>query len=143
MLYTLQNMQYWIRIAYRDAKTSFGATSDDSYMGMGQGSGGSNPGCSCTFTPVVNAYKTKGYNAVMHSAWSRRIMLLAAVLYVDNTDLLLCALDCQSTEEFMSHIQRAITFWVKLVLAMVLEECSSKRSVQWWLLHTSFNEEKL
>ena len=44
-------------------------------------------------------------------------MLLAALLYVDDTDLLLKALDCQTTEEFMSHIQRALTFWGQLVLA--------------------------
>ena len=53
----------------------------------------------------------------MHSAWSRRILLLAALQYVDDSDLLLKALQCQSTEEFMAHIQRSITFWGKLVLA--------------------------
>ena len=109
MLFTLQNMNYWIRSAYGDAKTSFGATSDDPFMGMGQGSGGSNPGCTFTFTPVVNAYKRKGYHPVMHSAWSRRILLLAALQYVDDSDLLLKALKWQSTEEFMAHIQRLIT----------------------------------
>ena len=110
-------MNYWLRSAYGDAKTSFGATSEDPYMGMGQGSGGSNPGCSFTLTPVVNAYKRKGYHPTMISAWSRRIMLLAALQYVDDTDLLLKALECQTTEEFMSHIQRSLTFWGQLVLA--------------------------
>ena len=105
MLFTLQNMNYWIRSAYGDAKTLFCAASDDPYMGMGQGSGGSNPGCAFTFTPVVNAYKRKGYHPTMISAWSRRTMLLAALMWVDDTDLLLKALDCQTTEEFMSHIQ--------------------------------------
>ena len=33
MLFTLQNMNYWLRSAYGDAKTSFGATSEDPYMG--------------------------------------------------------------------------------------------------------------
>ena len=56
MLFTLQNMNYWLRSAYGDAKTSFGATSDDPFMGMGQGSEGSNQGCTFTFTPVVSAY---------------------------------------------------------------------------------------
>ena len=86
-------------------------------MGMGQESGGSNPGCAFTFTPVVNAYKRKGFHAVMHSAWSRRVMLLAALSYVDDTDLLLRALENQSTQEFMELIQQAITFWGQLVLA--------------------------
>ena len=110
MLFALQNMNYWIRSAYGDAKTSFSAPSDDPFMGMGQGSGGSNPGCAFTLTPVVNVYKRKGYHAIMISAWSRQILLLAAFQYVDDTDLLLKALECQSTEEFMSHIQRALTF---------------------------------
>ena len=77
--------------AYRDAKTSISAPSDDPFMGMGQGSGRSNPGCAFTLTPVVNAYKRKGYNATMISAWSRQILLLPALQYVDDTDLLLKA----------------------------------------------------
>ena len=117
MLRTLQDMNYWLRSAYGDAKTSFCSTSDEPYMGMGQGSGGSNPGCAFTFTPVVNAYKRKGFHPVMHSAWSRRVMLLAALSYVDDTDLLLRALENQSTQEFMELIQQAITFWGQLVLA--------------------------
>ena len=44
-------------------------------------------------------------------------MLLDALQYVDNSDLLLRALKCQSTEEFIVHIQHLITFWGKRVLA--------------------------
>lgn len=68
MLFTLQNMSYWLRSAYGDAKTPFSATSDDPYMGMGQGSGGSNPRCTFTFTPLVNAYKRRDFHATMLSA---------------------------------------------------------------------------
>ena len=54
----------------------------------------------------------------MISAWVRRIMLLAALMFVDDTDLLLKALDCQTTEEFMSHIQLLdpliLAFWPAL-----------------------------
>ena len=58
MLFALQNMNYWIRSAYGDAKTSFSAPSDDPFMGMVQESGGSNLGCAFTLTPLL--MHTKG-----------------------------------------------------------------------------------
>ena len=65
MLTTLQTMNFWIRSAYGDATTPFGGTPERPYMGMGQGSGGSNPGCTLTFAPLVAAYKRRGYHADM------------------------------------------------------------------------------
>ena len=43
--------------------------------------------------------------------------MLAAILFVDNTDQLHLSKKGQSEEHFMQHIQAAITFWGMLILA--------------------------
>ena len=44
-------------------------------------------------------------------------MTLAAIMYVNDTDMLLRAKENHTTEEFLEFIQAAIDFWGMLVLA--------------------------
>ena len=53
----------------------------------------------------------------MTCAYSGLILSLAAIIYVDDTDLLLRSKKHQSHEEFFSFIQDALNFWGMLVLA--------------------------
>ena len=131
MLLTLQTMNFWIRSAYGDASTPFGGTAEKPFMGMGQGSGGSNPGCTLTFAPLVAAYKKRDYHSNMTCAYSGLILSLAAIIYVDDTDLLLRSKKHHSHEEFFSFIQDALNFWGMLVLATggVLKQKKSRVAV--------------
>ena len=114
-----------------DATTPFGGTAERPYMGMGQGSGGSNPGCTLTFAPLVAAYKKRGFHSNMACAYSGLILSLAAIIYVDDTDLLLRAQTQHSDEEFFSFVQDALNFWGMLVLATggVLKQKKSRVAV--------------
>ena len=124
-------MSCWIRSAYGDAMIPFGGTPERPYMGMGQGSGGSNPGCTLTFAPLVAAYKRRGYHADMACAYSGLILSLAAIIFVDDTDLLFRAMEGHSHEEFLSFVQDALNFWGMLVLATggVLKQKKSRVAV--------------
>ena len=104
ILIALQIMKLWLRNAYNNADFSFGETWERPYMGLGQGSGGSNPGFTLTATPIISAYKRKKFYAEMKSAWSGLLMTMAAIMYVDDMDMLLRAKKNCTTEEFFEFI---------------------------------------
>ena len=79
-------------------------------MGLGQGSGGSNPGFTLTAAPMIRVYKRKQFHAELDSAWSYLLMILAAIMYVNNMDMLLRAKTNHTAEEFFEFIQAAIDF---------------------------------
>ena len=80
-------------------------------MGLGQGSGGLNPGFTLTAATIVNVYKRNNFHAEMGSAWSGFWMILAVIMYVDDMDMLLKTLRNHSIEEFFVFIQAQIGFW--------------------------------
>ena len=116
MLIALQMMNFWLRNAYGDADTSFSRTQERPYMGLGQGSSGSNSRFTLTAqAPMVCAYKRKNFHAEIKSAWSDLLMTLAAIMYVDDMDMLLKVTN-NTIEEFFAFIQAAIDFWGLLVM---------------------------
>jgi hypothetical protein len=69
-------------------------------------------------TVIVIAYKTKGFGASFHSAWSGIFFCLAALLYVDNTDLLHISKDATEPEgQFFHRVQDATSYWARLLQA--------------------------
>ena len=53
----------------------------------------------------------------MKSVWSGLLVKLAAIMYIDDIDILLRAKENHMTEEFFEFIQAAIDFWGMLVMA--------------------------
>ena len=53
----------------------------------------------------------------MVCAYSGLLLSLAAIIFVEDTDLLLCALTGHSDEDFLSFVQDVLNFWGMLVLA--------------------------
>ena len=78
-------------------------------MGLDQGSGSTNPEFALTTTPMVNAYKRKNFHDKMRSAWSGLLMILAAIMYVDDMNMLLKALENYLIEEFFPFIDHFTT----------------------------------
>ena len=86
-------------------------------MGLGQGSGGSNPGFTLTAALMVREYKRKKLHAEMKSAWSGLLLTLAAIMYIDDIDMLLRVKENHTTKELFAFIQAAIDFWGLLFMA--------------------------
>jgi hypothetical protein len=113
MLTTMQHMQYFVKTGFGIAKTpSFGGSTGDLLMSLGQGSDAAPMGMRNIITLADNAYKRLGHGINMESSISARIFLLAAIIYVDDTDLLHWAKFYGiSDEEFVQSIQTATTDW--------------------------------
>eukprot|EP00956_Cyclotella_meneghiniana_P028760 scaffold67902_cov49-Cyclotella_meneghiniana.AAC.1 len=87
-------------------------------MSLGQGSGAAPMGMRNIITIATNAYKRLGHGIHMQTAISQRLLLLAAIIYVDDTDLLhwgrFYGID---DEEFLADAQAATIDWCMLVQA--------------------------
>ena len=86
-------------------------------MGLGQGSGGSNPGFTLTLAPMIYGFMGMNFQAGMRRAWSGILITLAAIMYVDDMDMLLKALEDQSIEELFAFIQATTDFWGLITMA--------------------------
>ena len=88
MLTAFQTMKFCLRTGFGESKEFFGRTAADPILGYGQGSEAGPPSFSCLSSLIINAYKRMGNGAKLTSCYAARIFLLAAAMYVDDTDLL-------------------------------------------------------
>ena len=101
------------------AEQSYGGTDTYHYMGLTQGSGAAPAAWTAISTVMVLAYTEQGHGARFASGWSGNIFAKAALLYVDNTDLLhMCYDHILSEVEFVDQVQLATYYWAKLLQAM-------------------------
>jgi hypothetical protein len=76
---------------------------------------------------MLGAYKRKGYGVKMGMAWFAFVFVFAAVLFVDDCNLLHMCVDPEmSDEEFFARKQGAMYFWVKLLMA----DCGNLRDIK-------------
>ena len=97
MLSCLQTMLFWLLTAFGMAEKPFHGTPDFPFFGLGQGAGMAPAAFTAVSTLMINAYKRQGYGCQYTSCVSQTIFFLAAILYVDDTDLLLRAKTPPST----------------------------------------------
>jgi len=118
MLSVLQTMKFYLRTGFGQSTTSYGGTKDDPTMGLAQGNGAAPPGFLAVSTLMIDVYKRLGHGVNFTSAWSGDAFYLAAILYVDDSDLLHMSLeDLPEDEEFLDLVQRATFDWGGLVQA--------------------------
>ncbi|KAL3803357.1 hypothetical protein HJC23_009321 [Cyclotella cryptica] len=87
-LICIQLMRFYLKTGFGMATDSYGGTKLCPYMGLAQGSGAAPAAWTAISTVMVEAYKAKGFGAYFKSGWSCLLLTLAALLYVDDTDLL-------------------------------------------------------
>ena len=118
MLICLQTMNFWLRTAFGVADKPFGGTIEFPFMGLGQGCGGAPSSFTADSALMINAYKRLGHGCNYTSCLTGAMFFFAAILYVDDTDLLLRAPTPTSpTVVLYKLIQRAINDWAELIMA--------------------------
>jgi len=87
-------------------------------MGLDQGNGAAPPAFLALSVLMINAYKEMRNSCVYTSCITGAVFVLAEIIYVDDTDLLLCAQDPDAPDEvFFQAIQKAIHDWAMIVMA--------------------------
>jgi hypothetical protein len=88
MLSVLQTMKWYLKTAFGQSVTAFCGTPDDPLMGFGQGNGASPPGFLAVSTLFIEVYRRQGHGAHFTPGLARDVFTIAAVVYVDDLDLL-------------------------------------------------------
>ena len=132
MLRTMQSITFYVKTGFGVSPNGFGGSHDDPSYGLGQGSCSAPASWTGVSTLIVNAYRNSNFGVTMRGAWSGISLDLAAILYVDDTDLLhLSSIPAQSTEQFVLEVQKATWFWGLLLQAT---GGSLKQSKCFWYL---------
>ena len=85
----LKIMFFWLRTVHGVAKTLFGGTTSKPFMMLGQGGTYSPSHFTGVSTFMIGSYKKLRHGCCYTSAISGVDFLFAAILYMDDTDLLL------------------------------------------------------
>jgi hypothetical protein len=88
LLETMETMRFYLIAAFGKSKTSYGGTHEEGLAGYGQGNAAVGPGFTAMSLLIVNAYLRDSFGARIYSSYYKQLLLLVAVMYADNTDLL-------------------------------------------------------
>jgi hypothetical protein len=118
LLSSMRTMQYVLKTGFGESSESFGGTALSPNLGLRQGSRASPPAFMAFSSLIVNAYWQMGHGARVYSLYRSRVFILAAVMYVDNTNLLYWpASRSTDPDELVAHVQRATMDWTHLAQA--------------------------
>jgi hypothetical protein len=87
MLKTIQEMKFFLQMAYGDLKECAGSLVDVKTQGLCQGNGAAPAGWMVVSITILRAHKWKGHGAKFLCPISPINRNLAALLYVDDTDV--------------------------------------------------------
>eukprot|EP00956_Cyclotella_meneghiniana_P034366 scaffold104037_cov45-Cyclotella_meneghiniana.AAC.3 len=117
-LSVLQTMTFFLRTGYGVSTSGYGGTRSDPTFGLGQGNGMAPSGFSAVSSLMIGAFQRLGHASDFSGAWSGLLFCLAAIIYVDDTDLLLRSKSRDLTlDQFFDDCQTAVTDWGQIVLA--------------------------
>jgi hypothetical protein len=117
MLSVLQTMKWYLKTAFSQSLTFFGGSQDDPLMGFGQGNRAALPGFLAVSTLLIEAYRRQGHGARFTPGLARDALILAAVIYVNDSNLLHLAQSTPTDAEFLASVQAATVDWTGLVHA--------------------------
>ena len=88
MLTAIQDMKYFLRTAYGDSTHCAGSTIELKFQGLCQGNGAAPAGWAVISITILDAHKRKGHGGHFVCPISNLTGYLAAILFVNNTDIL-------------------------------------------------------
>jgi hypothetical protein len=118
MLKTIQEMQFFLRTAFGDSKTVVGMQIKIKTQGLCQGNGAAPAGWAVVSIVILCAHSKQGHGATFRCPISGTSSKLAAILYVDDTDVIHLRLDeDESVEETHEQLQASVLSWGNLLIA--------------------------
>ena len=91
---------------------------EDRMQGFGKGNTAAGPGFLAISVQIVNAYLRDGHGSRTLTSYSHRLLILAAILYVNDTDMIHTTPSVTATaQELISHTQEATNTWGGLAIA--------------------------
>ena len=135
MLTTIEEMKYFLRTAYGDSKNFRGHKILVKFQGLCQGNGAASAGWTVISITILGAHKRKDHGARFVCRISRRKEHVAAILFVDDNDLIHIDMNKDQTAlEAHTDLQASVNSWGNLLIAtggsLEPEKCSVKEMVR-------------
>ncbi len=112
------NDEFFLWTEYGKLDRSYGGSTEDRTLGLGQGNAAAGLGFSALSSLIVNAYLCNGHGARTMTSLTNQLFILAAVLYVDDADNIhLTARATATPNELMEHAQNSTNSWGGLAIA--------------------------
>jgi hypothetical protein len=90
-LSVLQTMTFYLRTGYGLSQKGDGGSPDDPTFGLRQGNGMAPSVITAVSSLMDELYKRLGHASTFAGAWSGILFILDAIIYIDDTDLLILA----------------------------------------------------
>lgn len=117
MLSAIQEMKYFLRTAFGDSKNFANSTIRLKYQGLCQGNGAAPAGWAVISITILNAHKRKGHSATFRCPITRLVKKLAAILFVDDCDLIHLAMEeDESVSLTHDRMQQSVINWGELLI---------------------------
>jgi hypothetical protein len=88
ILMEMQTMQFFLWTGYGQSAERYGGSIEDRTLGLEQGNAAAGPRFMALSAQIVNAYLRNGHGSRKITSYTFCLLVLAAVLYVDDTDLI-------------------------------------------------------
>jgi hypothetical protein len=88
LLGMMETMSFLLCTGSRKLAISYGGTHEEHLAGYGQGDAAAGLGFTAMSLLIVKAYLRDGFGAQIYSSYHRRLLLLAAVMYIDDSNLI-------------------------------------------------------
>jgi hypothetical protein len=77
-------MKFFLRTGFGESATLYGSTHEEHLAGYGQGNAAAGPGFTAMSSLIVKAYLRDGFGAQIYSSYNRQLLLIAAVMYIND-----------------------------------------------------------
>lgn len=118
MLKTIQDMKFFLRTAYGDSTSAAGSHIEVKTQGLCQGNGAAPAGWAVVSITILHAHKKKGHGMKILCPISQLKGHVAAILYVDDTDVIHLDLGNEEGVTAAFHgLQESVLSWGSLLIA--------------------------
>lgn len=118
MLRTIQEMKFFLRTAYGDSTSASQSSISIKTQGLCQGNGAAPAGWAVVSITILHAHKKKGHGMKILCPITNLKGHIAAILYVDDTDVIHLDLGTEETvEEAHERLQESVISWGNLLIA--------------------------
>jgi hypothetical protein len=118
LLETMETIRFFLQRGFGKSKTSYGGSHEERLAGYGQGNAAAGPGFTAMSSLIVNAYLCNGFGARIYSSYYKCLLILAAVMYVNDTDLVhWSSLPSCTPVELIAAAQTTTYAWGGLAIA--------------------------
>ena len=129
---TLRNMKHFIRTAHGDSESYYEGTPQKPLQGGGQGNGAAGPMWIAISVILLSIIATVPFNATIVSAISLATITMSAIMYVDDTDLLIIGNSADTTPSLTNKAQTMVTKWCSAL--WITGGCLRPKKCWWYLV---------